>query len=209
MEALYHQTNQLLQETSELFHKLEKNPNNYQEVEDAIQLKIHAINANCEKLDIFVFKTPINQRPMAKMRVDQLKYDNKHIQASLTNAQNKRRRREQELSEREQLLNRRFGHDHTAINVDYLAQEQVSLQNSHRNVDEMLHTGSSMLETLRYNRETLKGAHRRIIDLANTLGLSNATISLIERRVSQDKYILFGGMFVTLAVIVLVIIYLT
>lgn len=66
-----------------------------------------------------------------------------------------------------------------------------------------------MLETLRYNRETLKGAHRRIIDLANTLGLSNATISLIERRVSQDKYILFGGMFVTIAVVILVIIYLT
>lgn len=66
-----------------------------------------------------------------------------------------------------------------------------------------------MLDTLKYNRETLKGAHRRIIDLANTLGLSNATISLIERRVTQDKYVLIGGMFVTLAVIVLVIIYLT
>lgn len=66
-----------------------------------------------------------------------------------------------------------------------------------------------MLETLRYNRETLKGAHRRIIDLANTLGLSNATISLIERRVVQDKYVLFGGMLLTLAVVVLVIIYLT
>lgn len=70
-------------------------------------------------------------------------------------------------------------------------------------------SGSNILETLKYNRETLKGAHRRIIDLANTLGLSNATISLIERRVSQDKYVLFGGMFVTLAVITLVIMYLT
>lgn len=40
------------------------------------------IYRNCEKLDIFVFKTPINQRPMAKMRVDQLKYDSKHIQVN-------------------------------------------------------------------------------------------------------------------------------
>ncbi|CAG9782993.1 unnamed protein product [Diatraea saccharalis] len=209
METLYHQTNQLLQEATDLFLKLEKEAANSDEIENAIQSKINAINANCEKLDIFVFKTPINQRPMAKMRVDQLKYDNKHIQASLTNAQNKRQRREQERADREQLLSRRFGHDHTAITVDYLAQEQTSLVNSHRNVDEMLHTGSSILETLRYNRETLKGAHRKLIDLANTLGLSNATISLIERRVSQDKHVLFGGMFVTLAVIVLVIIYLT
>lgn len=209
METLYHQTNQLLQETSDLFQKLEKDPNNFKHIEHAIQSKINAINGNCERLDIYVYKTPVNQRPMAKMRVDQLKYDNRHIQASLTNAQNKRLRREQEQADREQLLSRRFGHDHTSINVDYLGQEQVSLQNSHRNVDEMIHTGTSMLETLRYNRETLKGAHRRMIDLANTLGLSNATISLIEKRVTQDKYILFGGMFVTLAIIVLVIIYLT
>lgn len=64
-------------------------------------------------------------------------------QASLNNAQNKRLRREQERKEREQLLSRRFGpgSDHTAITVDYLGQEQLSLQNSHRNVDEMLHTG--------------------------------------------------------------------
>lgn len=209
MEALYHQTNQLLQEASDLFHNLEKEPANSDEIENAIQAKINTINGNCEKMDIYVYKTPINQRPMAKMRVDQLKYDNKHIQASLTNSQSKRRRREQERSDREQLLSRRFGHDHTAVTVDYLAQEQNSLANSHRNVDDMIHTGSNILETLRYNRETLKGAHRKLIDLANTMGLSNATISLIERRVSQDKYVLLGGMFVTVAVIVLVIMYLT
>ncbi|CAB3248447.1 unnamed protein product [Arctia plantaginis] len=209
METLYHQTNQLIQETSELFQKLERDPSNFKDIENAIQSKINAISANCEKLDIYVYKTPVNQRPMAKMRVDQLKYDNRHIQASLANSQTKRQRREQELYDRDQLLSRRFGHDHTAINVDYIGQEQVSLQNSHRNVDEMIHTGTSILETLKYNRETLKGAHRRIIDLANTLGLSNATISLIEKRVSQDKYVLFGGMFVTLAVIVLVVMYLT
>ncbi|XP_050673308.1 probable Golgi SNAP receptor complex member 2 [Leptidea sinapis] len=208
MDTLYHQTSQLILDTSALFYKLENEPN-AEAIENEIQARIKQINTNCERLDVLVFKTPINQRPMAKMRVDQLKYDNKHIQASLTNAQNKRRRREQEKEEREQLLSRRFGNDHTAITVDYMAQESVSLQNSHRNVDEMLHTGSRILDTLRYNRDTLKGAHRRLIDLANTLGLSNATISLIEKRVAQDKYILFGGMFVTLSVIVLVIIYLT
>ncbi|XP_041974535.1 probable Golgi SNAP receptor complex member 2 [Aricia agestis] len=207
METLYHQTTQLIQETSDLFYKLERNPD-VVEIENEIQSKINAISANCEKLDVLVFKTPINQRSMAKMRVDQLKYDNKHVQASLQNSRNKRLRREQEKAEREQLLSRRFGHDHTSIDVDYMAQESMSLQNSHRGVDEMLQTGSNILETLKYNRETLKGAHRRMIDLANTLGLSNATISLIERRVAQDKYVLFGGMLVTLTVIVLVIIYL-
>ncbi|CAH2253320.1 jg965 [Pararge aegeria aegeria] len=139
MESLYYQTSQLIQETSNLFPKLENDPN-WESIENAIQLKINAISANCERLDVLVFKTPINERPMAKMRVDQLKYDNKHIQASLNNTASKRRRREEEKTEREQLLSRRFGHDHTEITVDYLGQEQNSLQNSHRNVDEMLNT---------------------------------------------------------------------
>lgn len=55
----------------------------------------------------------------------------------------------------------------------------------------------------------MKGARKRIIDIANTLGLSNTTISLIEKRARQDKLILFGGMFFTLFVITIVIVYFT
>ncbi|GBP78270.1 Golgi SNAP receptor complex member 2 [Eumeta japonica] len=181
MEELYHKTNQMVQETSDLFHKLEKDPINYEETEKNIQSKINAITANCERLEVYVFKTPINQRPIAKMRCDQLKYDNKHIQAALTNYQRRRLQREREREERENLLSRRFGNDHTAITVDYTAQEKLSLENSHRNVDEMLHTGSHILDTLKYNRETLKGAHRRLIDLANTLGLSMLQYPLLKK----------------------------
>lgn len=45
------------------------------------------------------------------------------------------------------------------------------------------------------------------MDMANTLGLSNATMRLIERRVSEDKVILIGGMLFTVLVIILIIIY--
>lgn len=41
----------------------------------------------------------------------------------------------------------------------------------------------------------------------NTLGLSNATMRLIERRVSEDKLVLIGGMLVTIFIIILVIVY--
>lgn len=44
MEALYHQTNQLIQETSDLFHKLERDPANCDEIENAIQSKINTVN---------------------------------------------------------------------------------------------------------------------------------------------------------------------
>lgn len=67
--------------------------------------------------------------------------------------------------------------------------------------------GTNVLESLRSQRETLKGAHKRVIDIANTLGLSNATIRLIERRVKQDKFILIGGMLITTFIIAMIVLY--
>ena len=167
--------------------------------------------SNCEKLDVYLYKVPIDQRPNAKMRCDQLKYDARHLQAALAASQQKRARREAAASEREQLLSRRFAPnpDLTTINIDYAIQHQNSLQNSHKGIDEMLHTGANALDSLRSQRLTLKGAHRRIMDMANTLGLSNHTMRLIEKRAVEDKFVLILGIVITLVVIVLVIIYFT
>ncbi|XP_054271515.1 Golgi SNAP receptor complex member 2 [Macrosteles quadrilineatus] len=208
MEALYHQTNRLLQETQQCFQDLSFNR---PEVEKEIQARIDQITSNCEKLDIMVHKEPISRRQNAKIRVDQLKYDNQHLQAALRSHQHEVYRRQQEEREREELLSRRFTHtDHdTSIIIDHSLQHNTALQNSNRGVDDMLRTGSGILESLRDQRNTLKGAQRRIMDIANTLGLSNTTMRLIERRAHEDKYILFGGMVITLLIIVLVIIYLT
>ncbi|RZC34909.1 Golgi SNAP receptor complex member 2 [Asbolus verrucosus] len=211
MDTLYHQTNKLIQQTQQSFQALEQNSGNLLEIEADIQDKINAINSNCEKLDVYLYKVPIDQRPNAKMRCDQLKYDARHLQAALAASQQKRARREAAASEREQLLNRRFAPnpDLTTINIDYAIQHQNSLQNSHRGVDEMLHTGANALESLRSQRLTLKGAQRRIMDMANTLGLSNHTMRLIEKRAVEDKFILLLGIVITLMVIVVVIIYFT
>lgn len=158
---------------------------------------------------MYLYKVPIAHRQNAKMRCDQLKYDSRHLQAALAAHQQKRARKEAATREREELLSRRFAPnpDITAINIDYALQHQNSLQNAHRGVDEMLHTGANALESLRNQRLTLKGAHRRVMDMANTLGLSNHTMRLIERRVREDKVILILGMVITLLVIVLVIVY--
>lgn len=120
--------------------------------------------------------------------------------------QQKKQRRETERSEREQLLNRRFtANSETSIDIDYSLQHHNSMLNSHRGVDDMLMTGSSVLESLRSQREKLKGARKIILDMGNTLGLSNHTMKLIEKRISEDKYVLYIGMAVTLLIIFLFI----
>ncbi|CAG9863109.1 unnamed protein product [Phyllotreta striolata] len=211
MDTLYNQTNKLIQQTQASFQLLEGNGTNAIEIESEIQQKLELINSNCSKLDLYILKVPLEQRQNAKMRCDQLKYDNRHLRAALAAAQQKRARREAAVNEREQLLNRRFAPnpDITAINIDYAVQHQNSLQNANQGIDEMLYTGANTLDSLRTQRITLKGAHKKIMDMASTLGLSSHTLRLIQKRVSEDKVILLLGMLITLIVIVLVIIFLT
>ncbi|CAL7943077.1 unnamed protein product [Xylocopa violacea] len=212
MEPLYHQTNKLVQETQHLFSLIEKRTPNLdiKEVENNIESKINLINSNCERLDVLCLKGPIFQRQNAKMRVDQLKYDSRHLTAALNSWRNKMIKKQREEAEREALLSRTFTtNDYVDIMIDHNAQHNSSLRNALHGMDDLLQNGGSILDSLRSQRLTLKGAHKRLIDIGNTLGLSNTTMRLIENRARQDGFILVGGMLFTLLVIVLVIVYLT
>ncbi|CAK9817547.1 Golgi SNAP receptor complex member 2 [Anthophora plagiata] len=211
METLYHQTNKLVQETQHLFSQLEKRTPNLdvKDIETNIKSKINLINSNCERLDILCLKGPIYQRQNAKMRVDQLKYDSRHLTAALNSWQNQMLKKQREEAEREALLSRQFTtNDHIDIMIDHNAQHNSSLKNALHGMDDLLQSGSSILDSLRSQRITLKGAHKKLIDIGNTLGLSNTTMRLIENRTRQDGFILVGGMLFTCVVIILVIIYL-
>nr|XP_019575570.1 PREDICTED: Golgi SNAP receptor complex member 2-like [Rhinolophus sinicus] len=54
-----------------------------------------------------------------------------------------------------------------------------------------------------------QGTQKKILDIANMLGLSNTVMRLIEKRAFQDKYFMIGGMLVTCVVMFLVVQYLT
>lgn len=144
------------------------------------------------------------------MRVDQLKYDSRHLTAALNSWRHKMIKKQREEAEREALLSRTFTtNDHVDITIDHNAQHNSSLQNALHGMDDLLHGGNTILDNLKSQRITLKGAHKRLIDIGNTLGLSNTTMRFIERRAREDGFILVGGMIFTCIVIVLVIIYLT
>ncbi|KAF7405447.1 hypothetical protein HZH66_004353 [Vespula vulgaris] len=212
METLYHQTNKLVQETQLLFSQLEKrSPNlDLKEIENAIEFKISLINSNCERLDVLCLKgsiSPISpfKRQNAKMRVDQLKYDSRHLNAALNSWRNQLIRKQQEEAEREALLSQTFtANDHIDIMIDQNTQHNYSLRNAVNGVDDLISHGTGILDSLRSQRITLKGAHKRLIDIGNTLGLSNTTMRLIEHRARQDGFILVGGAFLPLLRVLLV-----
>ncbi|KAI8040727.1 probable Golgi SNAP receptor complex member 2 [Drosophila gunungcola] len=214
MESLYHQTNNAVKEIERDFQRLSQlSPQESLDVENGIQLKITQANSNCDRLDVLLFKVPPSQRQSSKLRVDQLKYDLRHLQTSLQTARDRRQRRMQEISEREQLLNHRFTAnsaqpEETRLQLDYELQHHSQLGNAHRGVDDMIASGSGILESLISQRMTLGGAHKRIQAIGSTLGLSNHTMKLIERRLVEDRRIFVGGVVVTLLIIALIIYFL-
>ncbi|XP_078079884.1 Golgi SNAP receptor complex member 2 isoform X1 [Mustelus asterias] len=212
METLYHQTNKQIHEVQTHMGQLEKaDAQSVHLVENEIQARIDQIFSNLERLEILTSKEPPNRRQNAKFRVDQLKYDCQHLQTALKNFQHRRYTREQQDREREELLSRTFTTNDadTSIAIDESLQFNTSVINAHRGMDDLLGSGSSILTGLRDQRMTLKGAQKKILDVANMLGMSNTVMRLIEKRSFQDKFIMIGGMVVTCIIMVLAVKYLT
>lgn len=179
-------------------------------LENELQARIDQIFSHLERLEILASKEPPNRRQNAKLRVDQLKYDVQHLQTALRNFQHRRYSREAQDRDREELMSRTFTTNDadTSIPIDETLQFNSNLNEAHRGMDDLLGSGSSILTGLRDQRGTLKGTHKKMLDVANMLGLSNTVMRLIEKRATQDKFIMVGGMLITCVLMFLVVKYL-
>lgn len=65
---------------------------------------------------------------------------------------------------------------------DYALREHSFIRESENHIDQYIAQGRAVLENLVEQRGMLKGAKTRLLDTANTLGLSRETISWVERR---------------------------
>ncbi|XP_012681134.1 Golgi SNAP receptor complex member 2 [Clupea harengus] len=211
METLYHQTNKQIHDVQSQMGRLEMTDRqSVHLLENELQARIDQIFSHLERLEILASKEPPSRRQNAKLRVDQLKYDVQHLQTALRNFQHRRYAREAQDRDREELMSRTFTTNDadTSIPIDETLQLNTNLNNAHRGMDDLLGSGSGILNGLRDQRGTLKGTHKKMLDVANMLGLSNTVMRLIEKRASQDKFIMVGGMLVTCVVIFLVVKYL-
>ena len=201
MEALYHQTNALLEQTQGYFVRLEQGGGEMEaeRLQTEIQGRIDTMWSNAERLDMMAGKEPVQRRQVARQRVDQLKYDIHHLSGALQSLVSRAAVREQEALNRETLLNTRFTtneasrESETRVMIDRALEHQNTLHQTNRDMDNLLDHGASILENLRDQRGILKNAQKKMLDVFNTLGMSNTVIRLIERRSEGDKYILIGG----------------
>ena len=77
--------------------------------------------------------------------------------------------------------------------VGSFLQERAALMGSHAALDGVAAAAAGVLGALREQRGTLKGAHKRVLDIASSLGVSNSLARIIERRSAGDRILVYGG----------------
>ncbi len=74
-------------------------------------------------------------------------------------------------------------------------------------LDQYIQMGTATLSDLQQQKSLLKGTHRRILDVANVLGLSQSVIRWIDLRNRQDQYVFYLGITITCIIIVWIFYY--
>jgi golgi SNAP receptor complex member 2 len=66
--------------------------------------------------------------------------------------------------------------------TDHALREHSFINNTSQQLDDFIAQGRDVLDNLVDQRNMLKGTQRRLLDAANTLGLSREVIGWVERR---------------------------
>ncbi|CAE6420597.1 unnamed protein product [Rhizoctonia solani] len=79
------------------------------------------------------------------------------------------------------------------LREDHALREHSFIESTENQLDAFIAQGREVLDNLVDQRNMLKGTQRRLLDAANTLGLSRDVIGWIEKRTTQDTIIFAVG----------------
>ncbi|KAI3447349.1 hypothetical protein Pfo_004014 [Paulownia fortunei] len=174
--------------------------------EQATQIRrdINQIQSHCADMDRLwrsIASKP--QRDLWKRKVEQVSEEAESFRASLDKYLSRHQKRIQEAQERAELLGRSSGDSHVLRIFDEEAQAMESVHRSSRLLEDTFATGVAILSKYSEQRDHLKRAQRKALDVLNTLGLSNSLLRLIERRNRVDKWIKYAGMVLTIIILII------
>lgn len=81
---------------------------------------------------------------------------------------------------------------------NHALREHSFIQNTEAQLDAFIAQGREVWSNLTEQRDILKGTQRKLLDAANTMGLSRNIINMIERRSTHDNVIFAAGAIFTL-----------
>ena len=158
------------------------------------------------KWRILVVQENSSKRDLWKRKVEQIVEDCDQFRVSLDRFKSRENRRQAEERDRAELMQRVTSDDEFRLLVgqyDAEAGAKISLEKSGGMMDELLAHGSNVLGALGDQRDRLKGAQHKMLDLLNSVGVSSSLLRVIDRRQRMDAILVYGGMFCTLVVLIL------
>lgn len=112
-------------------------------------------------------------------------------------------KRDEDLRDRENLL-RGSAHSPGAGGD---ANTMLTLQQSRRGVEEMLDQAAGVLMRMGATKEVLKKTHRSMLELANSIGISDRILKLADRRRRGDAILVCGGMIILTVIVIALVVY--
>jgi Golgi SNAP receptor complex protein 2 len=160
------------------------------------------LDRQLDMMEQLVLRETPAQREKWKRKINELRSESVSLRQQGQQASDLYRRRTSSYqTEREELLrrrNRRKGDQES--DIQKLADESQSLDQSHFMVDSLIDQGQANLSELVGQRQRLRGVNGVLVNIGNRLGLTQSTMRIIERRDVTDAYLVAAGMFVTCVV---------
>ena len=165
-----------------------------------IKIGLDEMNNRLGELDRLVNNEPKSRRDEFRRRVQHLKTTHGHIKCSY------------EIYARQSgNQNLRAALFSGAIqtgdecSLDLEMAEAGSLDRSNSMVKDYIFQGQETLQELIQQRERMKGVQKKVLDIANYLGLSNAIMKAVGDREKVDAIITYGAMVLILMLVVVIL----
>ncbi|TNN11850.1 Serine/threonine-protein kinase Nek10 isoform 1 [Schistosoma japonicum] len=199
-KCLLHTVSESIGQLESMIHSL-KSSSELDEINKlyySLNQDVQNISSNCDRLSTLLSTVePYSRRSQLRLSLDQTRFECKQYETNLRVMDRKKNEKWRSIVEREELLSHDFSTNasvrndcysgSTVVRLDPDLEHYSRLSNVSKQIDDMLVSGSFSLSALQEQGMTLKSAQRRIMDVLNTLGLSNTVMRLIERRSHQDK----------------------
>ncbi|XP_023518923.1 membrin-11-like [Cucurbita pepo subsp. pepo] len=209
LSEIYHSAKRLLLRTRDELEKLERleytaaSGMDSPDLSSSIKRDITQIQSLCVEMDrLWRSVAAKSQRDLWKRKVEQIAEEADSMKQSLDKYFLRNQKRMMEAKERADLVGRANGDSAHILRIfDDEAQAMSSVRNSSRMLEEASATGEAILFKYSEQRDRLKRAQRKALDVLNTVGLSNSVLKLIERRHRVDNWIKYAGMILTIVVV--------
>ena len=168
-------------------------------------LSLDELNRQLDIMDKLVLRETPAQREVWRRKIQELREDasairrnGEHYDRIANSSVRHQRERDELLTRRRQRKGYSNAEEQDLAN---LADEAQSWQQSQYMVSDLIGQGESQLAGLINQRRQLGGVTRFLGQMSDSLGLSNSTMKIIERRDVTDAYFVLGGCVITCIVI--------